>query len=102
MGRIAKMVNVQDKTTITVLKDTREWLILLKLKIQATKKQELSQADIVRLALACLDDHQNEADLSCLIRGHRPNGAKEVFDASKNSGDIKITVARALHIGTLR
>ena len=62
------MVSVQDKTTITVSKDTREWLTLLKLKIQATEKQELSQDDIVRLALACLDDHQNEADKSCLIR----------------------------------
>ena len=62
------MVSVQDKTTITVSKDTREWLTLLKLKIQATEKQELSQDDIVRLALACLADHQNEADMSCLIR----------------------------------
>jgi len=62
------MVSVQDKTTITVSKDTREWLILLKHKMQVTKKQKLSQDDIVRLALACLDDHQNEADMSCLIR----------------------------------
>jgi len=62
------MVSVQDKTTITVSKDTREWLTLLKLKIQATEKQELSQDDIVRLALACLDDHKTEADKSCLIR----------------------------------
>ena len=62
------MVSVQDKTTITVSKDTREWLTLLKLKIQATEKQELSQDDIVRLALACLDDHKDEADMACLIR----------------------------------
>jgi hypothetical protein len=26
----------------------------------------------------------------------------KVFDTSKNSGDIKITVVRALHISTLR
>jgi|GEM_PF-345486 hypothetical protein len=62
------MVSMQDKTTITVSKDTREWLILLKLKIQAANKLELSQDDIVRLALACLDDHKDEADMSCLLR----------------------------------
>ncbi|MGA7076647.1 MAG: hypothetical protein WBZ42_08925 [Halobacteriota archaeon] len=45
------MVSVEDKTTITVSKDTREWLTLLKLEIQLAKKQELSQDDIVRLAL---------------------------------------------------
>jgi hypothetical protein len=61
------MVSMQDKTTITVSKDTREWLILLKLKIQAANKLELSQDDIVRLALACLDDHKDEADMSCLL-----------------------------------
>jgi len=61
------MVSMQDKTTIPVSKDTREWLILLKLKIQAANKLELSQDDIVRLALACLDDHKDEADMSCLL-----------------------------------
>jgi hypothetical protein len=31
------MVTVEDKTTITVSKDTKEWLIMLKLDIQAAK-----------------------------------------------------------------
>jgi hypothetical protein len=52
------MVSVEDKTTITVSKDTREWLNLLKLDIQAAKKKELSQDDIVRLALGCLEQHK--------------------------------------------
>jgi hypothetical protein len=29
------MVGVEDETTITVSKDTREWLMMLKLEIQA-------------------------------------------------------------------
>jgi DNA-binding transcriptional regulator YhcF (GntR family) len=62
------MVIAKDKTTINVSKDTKEWLTLLKRKLQASHKQELSQDDIVRLALACLDDHKDEADLSCLVR----------------------------------
>jgi len=62
------MTSTQDKTTITISKDTREWLILLKRKVQAIKKQELSDDDTVRLALACLDDHKDEADLACLFR----------------------------------
>ncbi|HYA32664.1 MAG TPA: hypothetical protein VEG65_01525 [Candidatus Bathyarchaeia archaeon] len=62
------MTSPQDKTTITISKDTREWLILLKRKVQAIKKQELSDDDTVRLALACLDDHKDEADLACLFR----------------------------------
>jgi hypothetical protein len=56
------MVSVEDKTTITVSKDTREWLIMLKLEIQAAKKQELAQDDIIRLALACLEKHKQEAE----------------------------------------
>jgi hypothetical protein len=52
------MVSVEDKTTITVSKDTREWLKLLKLDIQAAKKKELSQDAIVRLALGCLEQHK--------------------------------------------
>jgi hypothetical protein len=45
------MVSAKDKTTVTVSKDTREWLILLQLEIQAAKKQQMSQDDIVRMAL---------------------------------------------------
>jgi hypothetical protein len=56
------MVSVEDKTTITVSKDTREWLTLLKLEIQLAMKQELSQDDIVRLALACLEWHKQEVE----------------------------------------
>jgi hypothetical protein len=56
------MVSIEDKTTITVSKDTREWLIMLKLEIQAAKKKELSQDDIVRLALACLELHKQEVE----------------------------------------
>jgi len=56
------MVSVEDETTSTVSKDTREWLIMLKLEIQAAKKQELAQDDIVRLALACLEQHKQEAE----------------------------------------
>ncbi|MGB7902394.1 MAG: hypothetical protein WCG09_08165 [Halobacteriota archaeon] len=62
------MVSMQDKTTITISKDTREWLTLLKRKLEAAKKQDLSDDDIVRLALACLDDHKDEADMACLLR----------------------------------
>ena len=62
------MTNTHDKTTITISKDTREWLTLLKRKIEAAKKQDLSDDDIVRLALACLDDHKDEADMACLFR----------------------------------
>jgi hypothetical protein len=56
------MVSVEEKTTITVSKDTREWLIMLKLEIQAAKKKELSQDAIVRLALNCLEQHKQEAE----------------------------------------
>jgi DNA-binding transcriptional regulator YhcF (GntR family) len=52
------MVCVEDKTTVTVSKDTQEWLNLLKLELQAAKKQQLSQDDIVRLALGCLEQHK--------------------------------------------
>jgi len=62
------MTGTQDETTITISKDTKEWLILLKRKIEAAKKQGLSHDDIVRLALACLDDHKDEADMACLLR----------------------------------
>ena len=62
------MTNTHDKTTITISKDTREWLTLLKRKIEAAKKQDLSDDDIVRLALACLDDHKDEDDMACLLR----------------------------------
>jgi hypothetical protein len=53
------MVSVEDKTTVTVSKDTKEWLIMLKLDIQAAKKKELSQDAIVRLALGCLEKHKD-------------------------------------------
>ena len=56
------MVSVEDETTSTVSKDTREWLIMLKLEIQVAKKQKLAQDDIVRLALACLEQHKQEAE----------------------------------------
>ena len=56
------MVSVEDKTTITVSKDTQEWLTLLKLELQLAKKQELSQDAIVRLALACLERHKQEVE----------------------------------------
>jgi hypothetical protein len=49
------MVTVEDKTTITVLKDMRGWLTLLKLEIQAAKKKELARDKVVRLALACVE-----------------------------------------------
>jgi DNA-binding transcriptional regulator YhcF (GntR family) len=62
------MTNTHDKTTISISKDTREWLTLLKRKIEAAKKQDLSDDDIVRLTLACLDDHKDEADMACLLR----------------------------------
>jgi hypothetical protein len=62
------MTLTHDKTTITILKDTREWLTLLKRKIGAANKQDLSDDDTVRLALACLDDHKDEADMACLLR----------------------------------
>jgi hypothetical protein len=52
------MVTVKDITTITVSKDTKEWLIMLKLDIQAAKKKELSQDDVIRLALGCLEQHK--------------------------------------------
>jgi hypothetical protein len=52
------MVSVEDKTTVTVSKDTREWLNLLKLELQAAKKHQLSQDDIIRLALGCLEQHK--------------------------------------------
>jgi hypothetical protein len=54
------MVNVEDKTTITVSKDTRGWLTLLKLEIQAAKKKEPSRDKVGRLALACLEQHKDE------------------------------------------
>jgi hypothetical protein len=56
------MVSVEDKTTITVSKDTKEWLIMFKLEIQLAMKQELSQDAIVRLALACLERHKQEVE----------------------------------------
>jgi hypothetical protein len=56
------MVSVEDKTTITVSKDTKEWLIMVKLEIQLAMKQELSQDAIVRLALACLERHKQEVE----------------------------------------
>jgi hypothetical protein len=56
------MVSVEDKTTITVSKDTLEWFTQLKLEIQFAKKQELSQDDIVKLALACFERHKQEAE----------------------------------------
>ena len=49
------MVSLQDKTTITVSKTTQQRLNLLKLEMQAAEKRALSQDDIVRLALACLE-----------------------------------------------
>jgi len=61
------MTNTHDKTTIH-LEGYEEWLTLLKRKIEAAKKQDLSDDDIVRLALACLDDHKDEADMACLLR----------------------------------
>jgi hypothetical protein len=63
------MTNTHDKTTITISKDTGDWLALLKRKLEAAKKQGLSDDDTVRLALACLDDHKDEADMACLLRG---------------------------------
>jgi hypothetical protein len=54
------MVSIEDKTTVTVSKDTLGWLVLLKLEIQAAKKKELSQDKVVRLALACLERHKDE------------------------------------------
>jgi hypothetical protein len=54
------MVSAKDKTTVTVSKDTREWLILLQLEIQAAKKQQMSQDDIVRMALGYLEQHKQE------------------------------------------
>jgi hypothetical protein len=62
------MTHTHDKTTITISKDTREWLTLLKRKIEAAKKQDLSDDDMFRLALACLDDHKDKADMACLLR----------------------------------
>ena len=62
------MTSTHDTTTITISRDTSEWLTLLKHKIEETKKEELSDEDTVRLALACLDDHKDEADLACLLR----------------------------------
>ncbi|MGA3359920.1 MAG: hypothetical protein ABSC87_06915 [Halobacteriota archaeon] len=56
------MVSAEEKTTITVSKDTREWLIMLKLEIQAAKMTELSQDAIIRLALACLERHKQEVE----------------------------------------
>jgi hypothetical protein len=47
---------------ITVSKDTWEWLMMLKLEIQAAKKTELSQDDIIKLALACLERHTQETE----------------------------------------
>ena len=47
---------------ITVSKDTWEWLMMLKLEIQAAKKTELSQEDIIKLALACLERHKQETE----------------------------------------
>jgi hypothetical protein len=47
---------------ITVSKDTWEWLMMLKLEIQAAKKTELSLDDIVKLALACLERHKQEIE----------------------------------------
>ncbi|MGZ8937492.1 MAG: hypothetical protein ACXW02_08425 [Halobacteriota archaeon] len=52
------MVTVEDKTTITVSKDMRGWLTLLKLEIQAAKKKELARDKVVRLALACVEQHK--------------------------------------------
>jgi len=56
------MGSIEDKTTITVSKDTREWLTLLKFEIQLAMKRELSQDAIVRLALNCLERHKQEAE----------------------------------------
>ena len=53
------IVSVEDKITVTVSKDTREWLNLLKLELQTAKKQQVSQDDIVRLALGCLEQHKS-------------------------------------------
>ncbi|MGB9371497.1 MAG: hypothetical protein WCB79_06195 [Halobacteriota archaeon] len=47
---------------ITVSKDTWEWLMMLKLEIQAAKQTELSQDDIVKLGLACLERHKQETE----------------------------------------
>jgi hypothetical protein len=57
------MVTIEDKTTVSVSKTTKEQLILLKLLIQAAKTQELSQDDIVRMALTCLERHKEEIGL---------------------------------------
>ena len=54
------MVTVEDKTTITVSMDMRGWLTLLKLEIQAAKKKGPSRDKVVRLALACLEQHKDE------------------------------------------
>jgi hypothetical protein len=51
---------LKTKTTTTVSKDTRGWLTLLKLEIQAAKKKEPSRDKVGRLALACLEQHKDE------------------------------------------
>ena len=47
---------------ITISKDTWEWLMMLKLEIQTAKKTELSQEDIIKLGLACLERHEQETE----------------------------------------
>jgi hypothetical protein len=54
------MVTVEDKTTITVSKDTPGWLTLLKLERQAAKKKELFRDKVVKLALACVEQHKEQ------------------------------------------
>jgi hypothetical protein len=52
------VVNIE----ITVSKDTWERLMMLKLEIQAAKKTELSQDDIIKMGLACLERHEQETE----------------------------------------
>jgi hypothetical protein len=51
---------LEKETTVTVSRETEKQLNLLTLEIQAAQKRPLSQDDIVRLALDCLERHKGE------------------------------------------
>jgi hypothetical protein len=59
---VSKAGEIMVTIEIAVSKDTWEWLTMLKLEIQAAKQTEISQDDIVKLGLACLERHKQETE----------------------------------------
>jgi uncharacterized alpha-E superfamily protein len=62
VNAVSKAGETMGTIEITISKDTWEWLMMLKLEIQAAKKTELSQDDIIKLGLACLERHKQETE----------------------------------------